>query len=58
LSQCNDLELGIYELNRGEFHAAIEQFLPLVVEGYAPAQYLMATVYQLGFGVTKMALKR
>ncbi|MFT7006753.1 MAG: TPR repeat protein [Colwellia sp.] len=57
LSQGNDLELGIYELNRGEFHAAIEQFRPLVVEGYAPAEYQMAIVYQHGYGVAKDGLK-
>jgi TPR repeat protein len=57
LSQGNDLELGIYELNRGEFHTAIEQFRPLVVEGYAPAQYQMAIVYQHGYGVVKDGLK-
>jgi TPR repeat protein len=57
LSQGNDLELGIYELNRGEFHAAIEQFRPLVAEGYAPAQYQMAIVYQQGYGVAKDGMK-
>jgi len=56
-SKANDIELGIYELNRGEFHAAIEQFRPLVLEGYAPAQYQMATVYQNGFGVPKDGMK-
>lgn len=57
LSQANDLERGIYELNRGEFHAAIEQFRPLVAEGYAPAQYQMAVVYQKGYGVPKDGMK-
>ncbi|MDX2368680.1 MAG: tetratricopeptide repeat protein [Colwellia sp.] len=57
LSQGNNLELGIYELNRGEFHAAIEQFRPLVAEGYAPAQYQMAIVYQHGYGVAKNGMK-
>lgn len=57
LSQGSDLELGIYELNRGEFHAAIEQFRPLVAEGYAPAQYQMAVVYQHGYGVKKDGMK-
>ncbi len=57
LSQGNDLELGVYELNRGEFHAAIEQFRPLVAEGYAPAQYQMAIVYQQGYGVAKNGMK-
>jgi len=56
-SQGNDLELGIYELNRGEFHAAIEQFRPLVAEGYAPAQYQMGVVYQKGYGVAKDGMK-
>ena len=56
-SQGNDLERGIYELNRGEFHAAIEQFRPLVAEGYAPAQYQMGIVYQRGYGVTKDGMK-
>jgi TPR repeat protein len=57
LSKANDLELGIYELNRGEFHAAIEQFRPLVLEGYAPAQYQMTTIYRNGYGVTKNGMK-
>ena len=57
LSQGNDLERGIYELNRGEFHAAIDQFRPLVAEGYAPAQYQMGVVYKHGYGVPKDGMK-
>ena len=57
LSQGNDLEQGIYELNRGEFKAAIEQFRPLVNEGYAPAQYQMALVYLHGYSVRKDGMK-
>ncbi len=57
LSQGDNLERGIYELNRGEFHAAIEQFRPLVAEGYAPAQYQMGIVYQKGYGVPKDGMK-
>ncbi len=57
LCQGNDLERGIYDLNRGEFHAAIEQFRPLVAEGYAPAQYQMGVVYQKGYGVPKDGMK-
>lgn len=56
-SKANDIELGIYELNRGEFHAAIEQFRPLVTEGYAPAQYQMGLVYKNGYGVPKNGMK-
>jgi len=48
-----DLELGIFELNRGEFKAAMAQFEPLVAEEYAPAQYQMALVYLNGYGVKK-----
>jgi len=57
LSQGNDLQQGIYELNRGEFKAAIIQFRPLVAEGYAPAQYQMALVYQHGYSVPKDGMK-
>jgi TPR repeat protein len=57
LAQGNDLEQGIYELNRGEFHAAIEQFRPLVAEGYAPAQYQMGLVYQKGYGIPRDGMK-
>ncbi len=57
LSQGNDLEQGIYELNRGEFKAAIAQFRPLVIEGYAPAQYQMALIYQNGYSVGKDGMK-
>jgi len=53
----NDLELGIYQLNRGEFQEAIAQFRPLVAEGYSPGQYQMALVYQHGYGVPKNAIK-
>lgn len=56
-SQSNNLEQGIYQLNRGEFQAAIEQFRPLVLEGYAPAQYQMALVYQHGYSVPKDLIK-
>ena len=57
MSLGNDLEQGIYELNRGEFKAAIEQFRPLVNEGYAPAQYQMALVYLNGYSVPKDSMK-
>lgn len=56
-SQGSDLEKGIYELNRGEFKAAIEQFRPLVSEGYAPAQYQMAKMYKNGYSVPKDGMK-
>ena len=56
-SQGNNLEQGIYEVNRGEFKAAIAQFRPLVAEGYAPAQYQMALMYQHGHFVAKDAMK-
>ncbi|WP_019029541.1 tetratricopeptide repeat protein [Colwellia piezophila] len=52
-----DLEQGIYEFNRGKFQAAIAQFRPLVSEGYAPAQYQMALVYQHGYSVPKDGMK-
>ncbi|TWX73041.1 tetratricopeptide repeat protein [Colwellia sp. C1TZA3] len=52
-----DLDLGIYDLNRGEFKAAIAQFEPLVAEGYAPAQYQMGLVYLNGYGVIKDPIK-
>ena len=57
LSQGTDLEQGIYELNRGQFKAAIVQFRPLVSEGYAPAQYQMALIYQHGYSVPKDGMK-
>jgi len=57
LSQDDYLEQGIYELNRGEFKAAIAEFQPLVDEGYAPAQYQMALIYQNGYGVSKDPMK-
>ncbi len=57
LSQNNNFDRGIYDLNRGEFHAAMDQFRPLVAEGYAPAQYQMGVIYQKGYGVPKNGLK-
>ncbi len=56
-SYSNDLNLGVYELNRGEFKAAIAQFTPLVEEGFAPAQYQMGIIYQNGYGVQRNAQK-
>ncbi|MEI6895128.1 MAG: tetratricopeptide repeat protein [Colwellia sp.] len=51
------LDQGIYEMNRGEFKAAIAHFDPLVAQGYAPAQYQMALVYQNGYSVPKDGYK-
>ncbi|WP_241242141.1 sel1 repeat family protein [Thalassotalea sp. G2M2-11] len=48
-----DLELGIFQLNRGEFAAAIKEFKPLVEEEYSPAQYQMAMIHLNGWGVKK-----
>ncbi|GLX78929.1 hypothetical protein tinsulaeT_22690 [Thalassotalea insulae] len=48
-----DLELGIFQLNRGEFKAAIAEFEPLLAEQYAPAQYQMAMIHLNGWGVKK-----
>jgi uncharacterized protein len=53
LAQGADLDTGIYELNRGEFQAAIAEFTPLVEEGYGPAQFQMAMIYKHGYGVPK-----
>ena len=48
-----DLELGIFQLNRGEFKAAIAEFEPLLAEQYSPAQYQMALIHLNGWGVKK-----
>ncbi len=56
-AQGGDLDTGIYELNRGEFKAAIAEFTPLVKEGYAPAQYQMAMIYKNGYGLQKDGMK-
>jgi len=53
LSFDGDLELGIFQLNRGEFKAAIAEFEPLLDEQYAPAQYQMALIHLNGWGVRK-----
>jgi TPR repeat protein len=52
-SYDGDLELGIFQLNRGEFKAAIAEFEPLLEEQYSPAQYQMALIHQNGWGVKK-----
>ncbi len=57
LVKANDLEQGIYELNRGEFKAAIAQFEPLLEEKYSPAQYQMGLMYLNGWGVQKSPQK-
>jgi len=48
-----DYELGVFQLNRGEFKAAIAEFEPLLKQQYAPAQYQMGLVYLNGWGVIK-----
>ena len=48
-----DLELGIFQLNRGEFKAAMAEFEPLLAEEYSPAQYQMALIHQNGWGVRR-----
>ena len=52
-SFAGDLNNGIFQLNRGEFKAAIAEFEPLVKDQYSPAQYQMALVYLNGWGVKK-----
>ena len=52
-----DLQQGIYELNRGQFHLAKAEFGPLVKEGYAPAQYQMGLMHLNGWGFKKDSLK-
>ncbi len=48
-----DLELGIFQLNRGEFKAAMAEFEPLLAEEYAPAQYQVAMMHLNGWGMKK-----
>ena len=50
-SLAYDFELGLYELNRGEFKAAIKEFTPLAAAGYSPAQYQLAMMYKNGQGL-------
>jgi len=50
---ANDYELGIYELNRGQFKAALVQFEPLAMDGFSPAQYQLAMIYKNGQGVVR-----
>lgn len=52
-SFANDYNLGVYQLNRGEFKAAIAEFQPLVDDNYAPAQYQLAQIYLNGHGTNK-----
>jgi len=56
-SYDGDLELGIFQLNRGDFKEAIAEFKPLIEEGYSPAQYQMALIHLNGWGVKKDAQK-
>ncbi|MFD2165411.1 tetratricopeptide repeat protein [Thalassotalea euphylliae] len=48
-----DLKTGIFELNRGQFKAAMAEFEPLLAEGYAPAQYQVALMHKNGWGMRK-----
>ena len=53
ITLANDYELGLYELNRGEFKAAIAQFEPLAKDGFSPAQYQLAMMYKNAQGTAK-----
>ncbi|MCJ8319707.1 MAG: sel1 repeat family protein [Colwellia sp.] len=50
---ANDYDLGLYELNRGEFKAAMAQFEPLAMDGFSPAQYQLAMMYKNAQGTVK-----
>lgn len=50
---ANDYNLGMYELNRGQFKQAIAQFEPLAEDGFSPAQYQLAMMYKNAQGVVK-----
>jgi len=50
---ANDYDLGLYELNRGEFKAAMAQFEPLAMDGFSPAQYQLAMMYKNAQGTAK-----
>ena len=53
LSFANDYDQGIYQLNRGEFKAAMAQFTPLAEDGFSPAQYQLAMMYKNAQGTPK-----
>jgi TPR repeat protein len=57
ITVADEFDDAMYNLNRGEFRAAITELEPLLVEGYAPAQYQMALIYQKGQGVLKSTQK-
>ena len=53
LSFAADFELGVYELNRGQFKAALAELEPLAEEGFSPAQYQLGRMSKKGYGVIK-----
>ena len=57
MATAADLKSGIFELNRGNFKAAMSEFEPLIAEGYAPAQYQVALMHSNGWGMKKNPLK-
>ena len=57
ISLANDYQQGLYELNRGQFKAAINQFEPLSAEGFSPAQYQLAMMYKNGQGMPRNTKK-
>jgi len=50
---ADEYDDAIYQLNRGEFKAAIKLLVPLIDEGYAPAEYQLALIYLKGLGTPK-----
>ena len=54
---ANNYQLGLYELNRGQFHKALAQFEPLAADGFSPAQYQLAMMYKNALGVIKSEKK-
>lgn len=56
-SYADGLDRGVYELNRGQFKAAIVEFAPLVEANYPPAQRQMGLMHLNGWGFPKSASK-
>lgn len=57
ITVADEYDDALYQLNRGEFHAAQKLLEPLVAEGYSPAQYQLAQIYLHGYGIPKDTTK-
>ena len=55
ISIAHEFEKGVVAYQRGDYQAALKEFLPLADQGEAPAQNYLGFMYDTGIGVIEDA---